>query len=72
MSRLLRFASCETRQCTEITIMNDTILEDIESFFVSLVRISGLDTRITLNPVNGEIEIAGMYRIQFTLIQCTR
>ena len=52
--------------------MNDTILEDIESFFVSLVRISGLDTRITLNPVSGEIEIAGMYRIQFTLIQCRR
>ena len=47
-----------------MTIRNDVILENIESFDVTLERTSDLDSRITLNPVNGVVEIIdndGMY-----------
>ena len=52
VSTLLMFDSCETRQCTNITIMNDT---SIESFFVTLEKTPDLDSRITLDPAVGEI-----------------
>ena len=57
VSTLLMFDSCETQKCTNITITNDVLKEDSESFSVSLVRTSELDTRITLDPAVGEIEI---------------
>ena len=53
----LKFDSCETRQCTNITIMNDMLVENTESFSVTLVRTADLDTRITLDPDVGEIVI---------------
>ena len=34
------------------------ICELTESFFVTLERTPGLDSRITLDPVDGEIEIS--------------
>ena len=40
-----------------VTIENDVVLEDTESFDVTLERTTGLDGRITLDPVDGEIEI---------------
>ena len=46
--------------------MNDVILEETESLFVILTRVPGLDTRITLNPVDAEIEIIdddGIYNL---------
>ena len=54
---ILEFDTCDTRHCTEIPIVNDMIVELTESFFVTLERTLGLDSRITLDPVNGEIEI---------------
>ena len=57
ISEILEFDSCDTRQCTEITIVDDMIVELTESFFVTLERTPGLDSRITLDPVDGEIEI---------------
>ena len=51
------FDSCDTRQCTKITIMNDSLVESIESFFVTLERTSELDPRITLDQAVGEIVI---------------
>ena len=57
VSTLLMFDSCDTRQCTNISIINDVFTEDTESFSVSLVRTSELDPRITLDPAVGEIEI---------------
>ena len=53
----LTFDTCDTRQCTEIPIVDDMIVELTESFFVTLEKTPGLDSRITLSPVNGEIEI---------------
>ena len=57
VSNTLTFDACDTRQCTEISIENDMIVEITESFFVTLERTPDLDSRITLNPVDGEIEI---------------
>ena len=54
---ILKFDTCDTRQCTEIPIVDDMIAELTESFFVTLERTPGLDSRITLDPVKGEIEI---------------
>ena len=56
MSTILMFHSCETRQCTNITITNDVGLENTESFSITLLRAT--DTKnITLDPVVGEIKI---------------
>ena len=38
-------------------IMDDIILENDESFILTLERTSDLDSRITLDPVNGVVEI---------------
>ena len=57
ISEILEFDSCDTRQCTKIPIVDDMIVEVTESFFVILERTPGLDSRITLDPVVGEIEI---------------
>ena len=57
VSTILEVGSCNTRQCTEITIVDDMIAEMTESFFVTLERSPGLDSRLTLDPVDGEIEI---------------
>ena len=57
VSTILAFGSCDTRQCTEIPIVDDMIVELTESFFVTLERTPGLDSRITVDPVHGEIEI---------------
>ena len=57
VSTILAFDTCDTRQCTEIPIVDDMIVELTESFFVTLERTPGLDSRITLDPVDGEIEI---------------
>ena len=40
-----------------IPIEDDRILENIESFILTLERTSDLDSRITLDPVNGVVEI---------------
>ena len=59
VSTLLMFDSCETRQCTNITIMKDVVKESIESFFINLGRNPNLDSRIILDPDNGEVVITG-------------
>ena len=67
VSHNLTFDECENRSCTEITIMEDMIVEMTESFFITLERTPGLDSRIDLDPVNGVVEIIddGMYIILF-------
>ena len=68
---ILKFDTCDTRQCTEIPIADDLIVVT-ESFFVTLERTPGLDSRITLDPVDGEIEITdddGVYIIMHTIFR---
>ena len=57
VSTILTFYACQTDQCTLITIVDDTIPESIESFNVILGGTPGLDDRIDLDPVNGDIQI---------------
>ena len=60
-SKNLTFGACDTRQCTEIPIVDVMIVEMTESFFVILERTPDLDSRITLDHVDGEIEITGIF-----------
>ena len=51
------FEACDRRQCVNVTIVDDDVLERVESFDVALGRTPGLHGRIILNPVAGVIEI---------------
>ena len=51
------FRSCETRVCTNVAILDDNVTETTESFYVKLDRTDDLDPRITLDPVETEVEI---------------
>ena len=47
-----------------VSIENDIVLENVESFDVTLERTPDMNSRITLNPVDGVIEItdnSGIY-----------
>ena len=54
---ILMFRSCETRACTNVTIVDNNVEELTERFSVKLIRTDGLDQRITLDPVAAEVEI---------------
>ena len=57
VATLLSFDACEMRRCVNVTIVNDVVLENVESFDVTLDRAPELDSRITLSPVDGIVEI---------------
>ena len=57
LSETLMFGACETRSCINVTTVGDLVDEPEEFFHVSLTRTTGLDNRITLNPVEGRIVI---------------
>ena len=48
LSEVLMFAACERRRRVSIIIQEDGVPEQLESFFVTLERTTGLDSRITL------------------------
>ena len=53
----MMFDSCDKKSCVNISIVDDDVIEDTESFSVLLAETPGLDVRITLDPVEAEIEI---------------
>ena len=57
VSIILMFEDCDRRRCVNVTIVDDEVLEMTESFTVTLERTPGLDSRITLDPVDGVVEI---------------
>lgn len=57
MFRTVSFAPCQTYSCETITITSDPVVENRESFTVTLERTSDLDNRITLSPVNASVVI---------------
>ena len=57
VSTILMFEECDRRRCVNVTIVDDKVLEMTESFTVTLERTPGLDSRITLDPVDGVVEI---------------
>ena len=54
---ILLFAACQRRSCVNVTIIDDEMLENTESFNFTLERTTGLSDRITLDPVDGVVEI---------------
>ena len=64
LSTILSVPACGTKQCVDVTIVNDDVLENVESFYVTLERTFGMNTRIRLNTVDGIISIIddGEYR----------
>ena len=65
----LMFDACEKRKCVNVNITDDMIPEQNESFTYHLRRTPDLHERISLNPVDGRVNITdndGMYiRIAF-------
>ena len=57
LSTTLMFAACEKRRCVNVAIVEDIIVESIETFGITLERTPDLDNRITLSPVAEQIEI---------------
>ena len=57
LSTTLMFAACETRRCVSVAIVEDILVESIETFGVTLERTPDLDRNITLSPVTEVIEI---------------
>ena len=54
---ILMFAACQMRSCVNVTVVDDVILENVESFDLILERTPDLNSRITLDSVNGVVEI---------------
>ena len=53
----LRFDTCDVRQCTFVSIVNDLVDEPEEFFIYTLGRTPGLDERIDLDPSMGTVVI---------------
>ena len=57
LNMVLMFGECERRKCVNVTIVDDIQVEPDEYLTYHLDRTPGLNSRIQLDPVNGEIEI---------------
>ena len=57
LNTILSFAACEIRRCVNVTIVDDLVDEPLEFFDYTLEGTPGLDSRITLDPVDGVVEI---------------
>ena len=54
---ILTFGACEIKRCVNISIVDDTVREINEVFTYSLRRTASLDSRISLESVDGGITI---------------
>ena len=57
LNEILMFEACETLKRVNVTITDDGVDELDEFFPYHLRRTTSLDPRITLDPVDGQIEI---------------
>lgn len=74
VSTSLLFTETVDRQCVNVTIVNDDILENIENFFANLTTIV---SNILLEPDRAEIQIRedptdGMSLVLFTYVMWER
>ena len=67
MSTVLLFAACQMRSCENVAIVDDEVVENEESFFVTLEDTPDLNSRIHLTPTSGEIEITDGDSMPFTM-----
>ena len=54
---ILQFDTCDVRQCTFVSIVNDSVNEPEEFFTYTLERTPGLNERIDLDPTMGTVVI---------------
>ena len=57
ISVVFMFEACTTRVCEALSIVDDDVSERTESFYLTLERTNDLDSRIILNPSDGEVTI---------------
>ena len=57
LDMILQFDTCDVRQCTFVSIVNDAADEPEEGFTYTLERTPGLDARIELDPRTGHVVI---------------
>ena len=57
LNSTLSFDACQNRSCINVIIVDDLVDEPLEYFNFTLERTPDLDTRISLNPVDGRIAI---------------
>ena len=57
LNSTLSFDACQNRSCINVTIVDDMVDEPLEYFDFTLEKTPDLDTRISLNPVDGRIAI---------------
>ena len=57
LDMILQFDTCDVRQCTFVSIVNDIVEESEEFFSYTLERTPGLDGRIDLDPTMGIVVI---------------
>ena len=57
MDTVLIFGANSTEICTDINIRDDNIVEQVESFIVTLEGPPDLDDRVSLSPTQGVITI---------------
>ena len=57
LSTTLMFAACETQRCVNVTTVDDFVVEPCEMFAITLERIAGLNSRISLSSIATTIEI---------------
>ena len=50
LRKYLTFGLCKKSQCVSVDINDDEMIEDVESFYLTLRRISGLTSLINLHP----------------------
>ena len=72
LKRPLMFSSCDVRKCINVTIENDDITEQNETFSVSLQRTATLDSRITLNPKSATVHITDDDGMHYTSVPFSR
>lgn len=54
---ILQFDVCDKRTCATVGIVDDVVIESVESVFVSLEETPGTSSAISLTVVNGVINI---------------
>ena len=57
LSQLLRIEACETKKCVHIPIANDVILEEMESFIVTLERTENVPLSVSMDPAEAVVQI---------------
>lgn len=57
LSVIVEFDTCDNRSCVLLNVVDDLVLEVDETLDITLNRTADLDSRITLDPTEGEVVI---------------